>query len=227
MSKSYLIFHSLSLLLDAAMAAAAGSVVQLLLATKSWQRADLDQGRQGWRDHNVAQGAFQCKLLSWFRWQIFSPFYLPKFSLFQVTLLSLFPLPSLSPFPIPFLIPISDTFFIPISGTFIPISDTFYIPFSNTFYPSFCSSPFPGHFYPLHCCHHMHSCTVLCSQRQNTTQQRLTRMYFSPLVSGHQSSCWLWSTFYPLTLANSIFVIITKRVLQCAHVRDSTYRSSL
>ena len=157
--------------------------------------------------------------------QIFSPF--PFITPFPNAFYPSFQCPFYFHFLYP-VYPFSDTLFTPVSHyLFTTISYTLFTPVSNTLFTPILFLPLLGQLLPLPLFSVVHSCTVLCSQRQNTTQQRLTRMYFSPLVSGHQSSCWLWSTFYPLTLANSIFVIITKRVLQCAHVRDSTYRSSL
>ena len=156
------------------------------------------------------------------KWQIFSLFFIPKISPFWIPFLSpvsntllspfpihflsLFPIPFLSQFPIPFFIPVSDTLFL----------SPFPIPFLSPFY----SCPFQGHFYPSPTAG-MHSCTVPCPQRQNRTPLRLIRMYFSPLVVGHKSSSRLWSTFYPLTLANSILFIITNKGACNVHTSET------
>ena len=79
----------------------------------------------------------------------------------------------------------STTLFIPVSGTliiqfpiyFYPSFRYPYIPVSVPALSSAISTPAPVAA--------MHSSTVPCPHRQNTTQQWLTRMYYSPLASGH------------------------------------------
>ena len=132
------------------------------------------------------------------KWQIFSPFFVPKFSPFQISFLS--------PFPIPFLSPVSDTFFIPVSDTLLsPVFETHFCPrFRYPFYPRFRYPFYPRFRYPFLFPPFpaistpapdaaMRSCTVPCPQRQNRTQQRTIRMYSSPLVSGHKSSSRSWT----------------------------------
>ena len=74
----------------------------------------------------------------------------------------------------------------------------------------------------------MHSCqcTMPCPQCHKRTEQWIIRMYFSPLVSGHKSSCLSRSTFYPLTLANSILVVITNMdAAMCTRQRQNRRRA--
>ena len=74
-----------------------------------------------------------------------------------------------------------------------------------------------GHFYPTSVSF-VHSRTLPC----RTPQLWLNIMYFSPLVSGHQSFCQLCSAFYPHMLANSILVVITNKS-SALHTRQKQY----
>ena len=118
------------------------------------------------------------------KWQILSPFSIPKFSpfwrpfypRFRYLFFSRFRYPFffsiqvpfnpvsntlLSLFPINFFIPVSDTLFIPVSDTlFISVSDTLLSPFQIPLVSPFLYLPFPCHFYPCPRCSHTRN--VLC-----------------------------------------------------------------
>ena len=125
--------------------------------------------------------------------QIFSPF--PFITPFPNAFYPSFQCPFYFHFLYP-VYPFSDTLFTPVSHyLFTTISYTLFTPVSNTLFTPILFLPLLGQLLPLPLFSVVHSCTVLCSQRQNTTQKGLTRMYFSPLVSGHQSSCQEWPIF--------------------------------
>ena len=136
----------------------------------------------------------------------------------------------LSPFPIHFLSP----FLIPFYPRFrYPFSSYHRAPFPIPF--PFLLPAFPEPFLPpppmQPCTHVLRPVpNVRIGHKQQTIRMSRYSSPLLPLVSGHKSSCWSWSTCYPLTHANSIWVVIANkgaamctRMRACAHI-ITTYR---